>query len=380
MAAFESWVSNPDESNGPLMSVVTWSLVSVAAVFLIPRLCIRQRQGKLWLDDCTLAVSWILLLIQVSINQVSINLGYGGHTLDLDLRNLDKLMYIGGAELTIYTIAIALSKISFGLTLLRLTDGWVRLYVYFAISTLAIFAVPATIIPWVQCKPLAKTFVDFIPGECINKHPSVVYGRFQAVWSALMDVSLAMLPWKILSSLQMRTAEKIGVCVAMSLGVLAGVTSIIRSTYIEKLTVQDVSYESYKSIIWAVAECSMAIVATSIPVLRVVFKRAFNSAIEGYTGSSRSKSRSKSRSYPSNAASSGNRMSTRQSSKKMPDIMVSRECGESVEEVFGRGSNRSKNYVELDDLAVDEESGRVTASSPESLPDHAERHIPNWPV
>jgi hypothetical protein len=149
------------------------------------------------------------------------------------------MMYYGAAELTIYTVAIALSKISFGLTLLRLTDGWIRLFVYFAISTLAIFAVPATVIPWVQCKPLAKTFVDFIPGTCINKHPSVVYGRFQAskqtgsnnvhvdflltrdvVWSATMDVCLAVLPWKILWNLQMRTAEKIGVCVAMSLGIL----------------------------------------------------------------------------------------------------------------------------------------------------------------
>ncbi|ENI00973.1 hypothetical protein COCC4DRAFT_65104 [Bipolaris maydis ATCC 48331] len=380
MAEYSSWVSNPDESHGPLMSVVTWSLVSVAAAFLIPRLCIRQRQGKLWLDDCTLVVSWILLLVQVSINQASINLGYGRHTFDLDLRNLDKLMYIGGAELTIYTIAIALSKISFGLTLLRLTDGWVRLYVYFAISTLAIFAVPATIIPWVQCKPLAKTFVDFIPGECINKHPSVVYGRFQAVWSALMDVSLAILPWKILSNLQMRTAEKIGVCVAMSLGILAGVTSIIRSTYIEKLTVQDVSYESYKSIIWAVAECSMAIVATSIPVLRVVFKHALNSAIEGYTSSSRSKSRSKSRSYPSYAVSLKNQMSTRQSSKKTPEITVSGECGESLEEVFRHGSNGSQNYLELGDLAVDEQTGRITASFPESVSDHAERHVPNYSV
>jgi hypothetical protein len=98
----------------------------------------------------------------------------------VDLRNIDKMMYIGAAELTIYTVAIALSKISFGLTLLRLTDGWTRLYVYFAMATLAIFAVPATIIPWVQCKPLAKTFVDFIPGTCGNKQPSVVYGRFQA--------------------------------------------------------------------------------------------------------------------------------------------------------------------------------------------------------
>jgi hypothetical protein len=136
--------------------------------------------------------------------------------------------------------------------------------------------------------------------------------------------------------------------------------------------------ESYNAIIWAVAECSMAIVATSIPVLRVVLKHAVNSALEGYTGSSRSKSRSKSRSYPSKATSSGNRMSTRQSSKKTPDITVSGECGDSVKEVFGRGSQG--NYVELDDLAVDEETGRVTASSPESLPDHAERHVPEWKV
>lgn len=102
MGPSDSWVSNPDESHGPLMSVVTWSLVSVAAAFLIPRLCIRQRQGKLWLDDCTLVVSWvsattyyskqqlahtikILLLVQVSINQASINLGYGRHTFDRNM-------------------------------------------------------------------------------------------------------------------------------------------------------------------------------------------------------------------------------------------------------------------------------------------------------
>lgn len=44
--------------------------------------------------------------------------------------------------------------------------------------------------------------------------------RRDVVWSALMDLSLAALPWKILWKLQMRTAEKIGACVAMSLGIL----------------------------------------------------------------------------------------------------------------------------------------------------------------
>jgi len=40
------------------------------------------------------------------------------------------------------------------------------------------------------------------------------------VWAAAMDISLALLPWRILWGLQMRMTEKVGVCVAMSLGIL----------------------------------------------------------------------------------------------------------------------------------------------------------------
>jgi hypothetical protein len=35
-----------------------------------------------------------------------------------------------------------------------------------------------------------------------------------------MDLSLALMPWKIIWNLQMRFAEKIGVGAAMSLGIL----------------------------------------------------------------------------------------------------------------------------------------------------------------
>lgn len=50
--------------------------------------------------------------------------------------------------------------------------------------------------------------------------PLISWLTSDAVWSALIDVALALLPWKVLWGLQMRTAEKIGVCVAMSLGIL----------------------------------------------------------------------------------------------------------------------------------------------------------------
>lgn len=128
--------------------------------------------------------------------------------------------------------------------------------------------------------------------------------------------------------------------------------------------------ESYNAIIWASAECSMTIVATSIPVLRVVLKKAVSSAITGYTNQSKS---SRSRTDPSNNASSHNRISTRQFSKRTLDVSVS---GGSAKEVFGRGS---KHYVELDDLGVDDQ-GRLTSSSPDARPDSSERHVPTCPV
>lgn len=155
----------------------------------------------------------------------------------VDFSHFDRITYYGATALTVSLAAITISKISFGVTLLRLTDGYLKMYVWFAIVTMAIFAIPAGVLPWILCKPLAKTFVDILPGTCINKEPSVMYARFQAGewpnsairiipltcsagWSALMDFSLAFIPWKILLGLQMRKSEKIGASIAMSLGLL----------------------------------------------------------------------------------------------------------------------------------------------------------------
>jgi hypothetical protein len=130
--------------------------------------------------------------------------------------------------------------------------------------------------------------------------------------------------------------------------------------------------DSYNSIIWAAAESSMAIVATSIPVMRVFFKQAINSALSDYNASNRSKSQA----TPSNSAGTQNTISSGKPNKRTTE-KSDRFSRESMKEVFGRGS---RNYVELDDLAVDEATGRVTVATPESLVRTPERHEPSWHV
>jgi cation transport regulator ChaB len=116
----------------------------------------------------------------------------------------------------------------------------------------------------------------------------------------------------------------------------------------------------------------MTIVATSIPVLRVFFKQAVNSAIETYHNSS---SRSKSRNNPSSAPSTAN-VSLQRSSKRRTGT-ANNYSGGSFSDVIGKGG---KSYLELEDLVIDEETGRVTALTPEALPDGRECHTPHQPL
>jgi hypothetical protein len=56
---FENFVSNTDETHGPLMSITTWTLGGVAFGFMLLRYSIRHSQKKLWTDDVVLGISWV---------------------------------------------------------------------------------------------------------------------------------------------------------------------------------------------------------------------------------------------------------------------------------------------------------------------------------
>jgi hypothetical protein len=115
----------------------------------------------------------------------------------------------------------------------------------------------------------------------------------------------------------------------------------------------------------------MTIVATSIPVMRVFFKQAVNSAIESYHNSS---SRSRSNNNPSSHTSTLANGSLQRSTKRRKGRSEEHSAG-SLADVLGKGS---KNYLELNDLMVDEKTGRVTAI-PESLPDDTDGEISHQP-
>ncbi|KAK3901529.1 hypothetical protein C8A05DRAFT_44827 [Staphylotrichum tortipilum] len=267
----------PPESKGSKVNIVCWLLAALSAAFLGLRLfCKFKTHRGLWWDDHVLIVSWVFLLISIAADSSMVPLGLGMHLSDVDSANLTQIGLLSNVASTFSMLAAVLSKTSFAVTLLRITNGYTKIFVWFAIVIMNIGMGLAALFVWVKCNPVRKTWDFAVPGTCLDSHAMMVYSVFAAALSAAMDLALAMLPWKVIWTLQMKTREKLGVAFAMSMGIFAAATAVVKCTKIPPLTGDNVA---------------TTIMASCIPVLRVLFQymkssvKQYNTSYEPSNGS-----------------------------------------------------------------------------------------------
>jgi len=226
-----------------------------------------------------LIISWLSLVISVSINTYIVSLGFGRHIETIspeDLRtiNLNTIMVA-----CFGIIATTTGKTSFAITLYRITaNQWVKYFLIFVIITINISMNLVWIFGLAKCTPFERVVDKSVPGTCWDKSKLVHFQLFAAYYSAALDFVLALLPWQILMGLTMKRREKIGVAVAMSLGAVAGVTGIVKSVMVVHMTDPDFTYQRVDLTIWTLSEPAVSIMAISIPVLRMLYREIKSSS------------------------------------------------------------------------------------------------------
>ncbi|KAL8396376.1 hypothetical protein RB594_004613 [Gaeumannomyces avenae] len=110
---------------------------------------------------------------------------------------------------------------------------------------------------------------------------AAVFGFYGSIYSGLVDIILALIPWPILLKLRaspdglaLSIKEKIGVALAMSMGVVASAMAFVKASYFRVLEHPniDLTDGSGELVSWAAAETAVTIMASSIPVLRVLIR------------------------------------------------------------------------------------------------------------
>ncbi|KAI1646018.1 uncharacterized protein F4817DRAFT_341626 [Daldinia loculata] len=273
---------------GPMMNAVNWTLTALAGTFLGLRMyCKFSRHRGLWWDDHILIFAWACLIVAVGFITSSISLGFTSPAGPQSPEAALRLQIHGGVQNVFFGLATVMSKTSFGFTLMRVTEGRMRMFVLFLTVTMNIAVFLYIIFTFFKCKPEVYSWIKG-PG-CWSTEKYIHYAIFAGGYSAFVDFSFAIIPWFLIMNLQMRTRERFGVAIAMSCGVIAGITAVVRCIYLPLLTLGTFSTQGTTLVIWYVAESSATIVAASIPVLRALIKE-MSSSMERYNHSTGNKS------------------------------------------------------------------------------------------
>ncbi|KAK4164281.1 putative integral membrane protein [Cladorrhinum sp. PSN259] len=256
---------------GPELNTIFWLLTSMSFAFLVFRLyCKFLRGRRLWWDDYVLIAAWISLVTSAATTSACVALDYGKHVYDMAPENITPMRFVAVFAGFFSVFAAALSKTSFALTLVRLSHGWLKGVIWIIIVTVNLVLWSAMISMWTKCTPVQKIWIDGVEGSCISGETIVKFYQFTAGYSGAMDIILALIPWPLIWKITMDKKEKVGVAIAMSMGVVAGITSFVKMVMLPNLTGDPT--ETVAVTIWGGAEGAITIMAASIPVLRMLFR------------------------------------------------------------------------------------------------------------
>jgi hypothetical protein len=102
--------------------------------------------------------------------------GIGLYWEDMDPLKLPVVLILSYASGLGGTVAAAWSKTSFAITLLRISNGWVKWVLWFIIISVNVALGVSGLILWIQCWPLQKLWMPDVEGAC---WPKLTVERYQ---------------------------------------------------------------------------------------------------------------------------------------------------------------------------------------------------------
>ncbi|KAH7108668.1 hypothetical protein B0J11DRAFT_242407 [Dendryphion nanum] len=281
------------ENYGPLLDGVMWTQVFIAFAFITARMYTRRFiiHSVGW-DDIIMVINLITFVGYVICISVGVSYGVGRKYATVPAADYSKAIMWEAIGQGICIMGIAASKGSVAIFLLRIViRKWHVALLWFCIVSTTLLCAITTILLFVQCRPTAFLWDrTIVGGVCWLNFTAV--GLTMGAWSAAMDFVLAILPWHIIMGLNMKRKEKLTVAFGLSLGILAGVCSVVRTYELQTLSsLDEYVYDTVPMLLWSSTEVLATIVCACIPVLRPLYVKI----VYGSRGDS-----SGGRSYPLN--------------------------------------------------------------------------------
>ncbi|TGZ77570.1 hypothetical protein EX30DRAFT_351694 [Ascodesmis nigricans] len=302
----------PHDTRRHLLAGATIGMCStMMALFLLRAYCRFVILKVARIEDWLIIPGVIFAVLQAVFIVMNARLGGGDHIWDMDFGNIVELAKTSYLNNLFFVIAIAFIKFSMVFQLMGISIKGTKtrkfIIAVFAVSiafTIANFMLalfPCFPIPymWEQTDPTLKA-----KGKCMD---ITVVSYTTSACSIAMDLMIWVAPMPLLSKLKVPRPQKIALIAVFSLGGGACAAAVGRCVSIYRLAhdknaMKDAGYHKVEFILWSVAESHIAIICTSLPLIRPLLKKVFPVVFGGSSARSRSKSNT---TAPSNTLSMG---------------------------------------------------------------------------
>ena len=168
-------------------------------------------------------------------------------------------------------------KISIALTLLRIQqDLWWKIFLFFIIGIQAAYGIGNTFFILLQCRPLAAAYdLSITPKQCLPPSAILIASNLGSAINITTDFSLSLAPIAFLHKLNRPLREKVLVCLLMGMGLLASISSIMKTVVVQSFA--DPTLDTWAIGIsictWTALEELLALLAACIPAQKPLLQR-----------------------------------------------------------------------------------------------------------
>ncbi|KAL2850230.1 hypothetical protein BJY01DRAFT_245540 [Aspergillus pseudoustus] len=247
---------------------------SLATIVCCARLYVRAVVVKSFgIDDIMVIFALLLALMFAGVSVALSYYGIGRHSDDIPQQDLIDMQYVAYISYCLYLWVGAAVKSSLAVFIMRVfPTPTIRKFGLGIIIFLVVFAISGELPLILQCSPVRAAYDVNVKGDCLSPDTLFAIQMYQGVVMICVDIYLFVLPIPTTWKLQMSKQRKLSIIGLFGIGLLACIAGIARLPSLVYTNGGDFTYQGAVASIWMNVEFALALIAGSLPSLRVVLK------------------------------------------------------------------------------------------------------------
>ncbi|KAJ5500890.1 hypothetical protein N7527_012011 [Penicillium freii] len=259
---------------GPALEKGIWVAVAIAAMIVILRIVGKIKIKRFGVDDGLMIFAEILAIVSTAFLTLSVKHGFGRNLNTIPPHDKQDVLKNIAIQVLLVTISTTIARSAFILYILPLLGTnkyyqaalWAVLVIQFGGN------VASAVLPLSICRNAAALWDPkvAVTTTCGNMQAVIKYAYYSNTFNSATDLFLAVFPTVLFWNLNLKLRIKISLIGLLSLGIVAMVASIIKTTKLDSVPsiTNTGAGGGIELIRWGYIENVIIIITSSIPCIR----------------------------------------------------------------------------------------------------------------